>query len=398
MTRSLTTKTIGVYDNMLTVLAPGSLRHHGIVFSPKTRHRIERPDSVGAIRHVRIDLKNRPEAPGAIQGAEVMQALRILYDDMAPTINAMVAKQTRMKAREIQSTPANTVLEFVRPIAARMEDQAVSIWAEVDGPTASMHAERGRHVFGLPLECEPQIRRDAVVIKGDHLHTLSRNAISQISSRYAHSRTDRLRRKWSKLRKVTLAGTAIAVLLCICIGNAIIGSMLIPIVLVCMVVMQTMFSLTSDRITAPLVDMVQDMLKGMRRPTAEQPPVAVDTRIRKAIARYAPMRTLEAAEALQRIEHMSFLSRDSLDPELHRMVASMTSDLREVLRTYERPASLAVGEEGAKLADMLASSVVHIGRQAEDIRMELLKQASDAFDTQHRYVAGKYDPVLSIEG
>jgi len=97
-------KTSAGLDRLGTVVMPGAPRHHGIVVNPKTRQPVDR--AIGEVRHVRIDLCGHRRADADMQGAEVMLALRILYDDIAPAVQQVVARRASARTLPPRLVPS----------------------------------------------------------------------------------------------------------------------------------------------------------------------------------------------------------------------------------------------------------------------------------------------------
>lgn len=383
-------KTSAGLDRLGTALMPGAPKHHGIVMNPKTRQPIDR--EIGQIRHVRIDLRGHRRANADMQGAEVMLALRILYDDVTPAIEEVVAKRLSAKSLPSWLTPSEegmTIDSFVRPVAARLEERAVSIWAEVDKETAWAYEKYGRHAFGSPLTSEPEIRRDAVVIKGTGLDVLSREAIAEIRDRRERQREDLLRQRRTKHRKMTLAGAVMALIATICLGGALLGSILIPLILASLLIMELALSPSGERLAAACVDSLRDMRSGRRRIVTAEPVEEALAQVLQTVGRHAPTHATDAYEAIAHMRRLRSLVDGSLDPSAHSEIASIEGDLRATVQAYDRPARIAVGKECHALANDLVAAVVQIGRRAETMRQRLLHEARDGFDTQRRYLDSK---------
>lgn len=388
-------KTSAGLDRLGTAIMPGAPRHHGIVVNPKTRQRVDR--EIGEVRHVRIDLRGHRRADADMQGAEVMLALRILYDDIAPAAEQVIAKRVGARTLPPRLVPAAsdpTIRSFVRPVAARIEERAVSIWAEVDKETAWAYEKSGRQSFGPPLSSEPEIRRDAVVIKGADLDVLSNEAIAEIADRQERHRADVLRQRSTRRRKMTLAGAVMALIAIICLGGTLMGSLMIPVMLASLLVMELALSPSGERLAAAWRDSLRDMRSGRRRIVTSEPVQEAGSQILEAIGLHAPVSAVAAEEAVARIRRLRVLVDGSTDPWAHSEIASVEGDLRATMQAYARPARIAVGDECRALATDLAAATIQIGQRAESVRRRLLDAARDGFDTQRRYLASKDDEGL----
>lgn len=383
-------KTSAGLDRLGTAIMPGAPRHHGIVMNPKTRQIIDR--GIGQVRHVRIDLRGHRRADADMQGAEVMLALRILYDDIAPSVGEVIAK--RVADGRLRADAGLTIESFVRPVAARLEERAVSVWAEVDKQTAWAYEKTGRQSFGAPLTSEPDIRRDAVVIKGPGLEVLSREAIAEIADRHERQRNDLIQKRRTRRRKMTLASSVMALIATICLGGALLGSVLVPLMLVSILVMELALSPSGERLAAAWMESLRDMKRGRRRIVTAHPVQEASAQILEAVGRHAPAHSAEADEAMARIGRLRDLVDGCVDPSAHSEIASIEGDLRATMQAYSRPARLAVGGECRALASDLAAAVTRIGQRAETVRQRLLQEARDGFDTQRRYLESRDEQPL----
>lgn len=389
-------KAIVTLDRVKTAIMPGDMRHHGIVINAKTREPVDRPESIGSIRHVRVDLRGHRRADAAMQGAEVMLALRILYDDITPAIQQAIAKRAGAKTLPAAASlgPGMTIASFIRPIAARIEEGAVSIWAEVDKQTAWAHESMGRQSFGAPLFQEPQIRRDAVIIKGPALEVLSGEAIGEIADRHARQQADLRQQKRTRRRKITLAVAVTVLMASIALSGILTGLATLVSMLVCLLVMELSLSESGEHLAVAWRNALRDMGSKRSGPTTSKPADDAGMKVLEAITRHAPEHMAAADEAVARMKRLRLMVDESIDPSAHSEIASIEGDLRATMQAYERPARIAVGSECRSLATDLAATVVQIGNRAEIMRQGLLRDARDGFDTQRRYLENKSEHLL----
>jgi hypothetical protein len=185
-----------------------------------------------------------------------------------------------------------------------------------------------------------------------------------------------------------------ALIAIICLGGALIGSLMIPVMLLSILVMELALSPSGERLAAAWIDSLRDMRTGRRRIVTSQPAQEAGSQVIEAIGRHAPAHAALADEAVARIRRLRDLVDGSVDPWAHSEVASIEGDLRATLQAYARPARIAVGGECGALATDLAEATARIGQRAETVRQRLLHAARDGFDTQRRYLASKDDEGL----
>lgn len=401
MTTSIQKSVMGRIDDLKSVVASVGTRHHGIFENPKTREPIVRPGCIGPVRHVSIDLRGHRSADDAMQGGDIVLALRILYDDLTPTVLSILDRSagSQRSRREDMTLPDVSIWEFMRPVAARIDHdkRAVSIWAEVERRTATVHENRGRNTFGMPLKQEPQIRRDAVVVSGDQLRTLANVAIAEIAERRDRAVTTRMRERSTRRRIWTMVVAFMMLVVSIGMG-AVLGYVLVPIAIACMTVMEFACRPSGSRLAKAAMDAVRDAMSGSRRMMPASAEDDAATTARRAVLSHAPAQTDRVSEALGRIVRLRSMSEGCMDASVHDEIASIDGDLQSTVLAYRRPARIAVDDELRMLTSDLATSIVGLGIRAEGVRTRLLHQARDGFDTQRRYLDSKaeHEALASI--
>lgn len=395
MPASPLTRSLATIDRLQTAVMPGSPRNHGIVTDPRTGKAWRRPGRVGDVRFVRIDLRGHRR-----NGMRpIALALDMLYEDFQSSTAGIVARQIDDLQQQRARTPTygqdasqwRTPVDMVlRPLAAREEDGAVSIWAEVDAQAHEAHAAMGRLPFGDIVTREPHIRRDAVVVLGRDLDILVEESQDRLRAMQARQATLTASRRRSRGRKIGLTMSIVALVMALSIGTTF---LLVPMLLACAIGV-VHFS-RSDRHWATVerwLSMTRDIQIPRRAGTRH--PASAWTEIEQAIVRHAPEQMRVTASARESIERLGTIGAESTDPELHARIAMVTGGMASLLDSYRRPARMALDSEARELAIDLARSLAGLGATADQIRSDALASARDQFDTQRRYLETWGDHAL----
>lgn len=397
MQASPLSRSLATIDRIGTAVMPGAARNYGIVTNPKTGQMRHRPGRVGDIRFVRIDIRgHRRNGLGP-----VALALDMLYEDFQSSTADVVAKQTANLVRQRADVPTyretpqwRTPLDMVlRPLAARIDDGAVSIWAEVDPHAHEAHLATGRHSFGDIVTEEPHVRRDAQVVLGADLDALSDESQNRLEARRARQAALVASRRRSRGRKIGLTVSVVALVMAISLGATFLGSLLV-LMLAASAIAIVHFS-RGDRQWAT----VERWLSATRdiqlpRPGSSRRPPSAWAEIERAISLHAPDQMRTASSARDSIERLAEIASDSTDPGLHARIATVTGGMTSLIEAYRRPARMALADEARELARDLAQSLAGLGATADAIRIDALASARGDFDTQRRYLETRSEHAL----